>query len=78
MLLCRLFSCRHAADLRGICPPQVPLEIAVRETSDAGVPIVIAHPDSASAAVHRSIAQRIAQKLAAGAGAQAPPKIVME
>ena len=59
-------------------PLQVPLEIAVRETSDAGVPIVIAHPDSASAAVYRSIAERVAQKLAAGAGAQAPPKIVME
>ena len=48
------------------CQLQVPLEIAVRETSDAGVPIVIAHPDSASAAVYRNIAERVAQKLAAG------------
>lgn len=58
-------------------PPQVPLELAVRETSDAGAPIVASQPESASAKVYRSIAERVEQKLAQ-TGPAAGPKIVME
>ena len=51
----------------------------MRETSDAGAPIVASQPGSASAQVYRDIAVRIAQKLAqAGPAAQEGPKIVME
>ena len=55
---------------------EVPLDIAIRETSDAGNPIVVAEPDSANAQVFRAIARRVWDKLA---GAQRPaPRIVME
>ena len=57
---------------------QVPLELAVRETSDAGAPIVASQPDSASAEVYRNMAERVAQKLASAAGEQLGPKITVE
>jgi ATP-binding protein involved in chromosome partitioning len=60
------------------CMLQVPLELAVRETSDAGAPIVASQPDSASARVYRNIAQRVAQQLASAAGGQQGPKITIE
>jgi ATP-binding protein involved in chromosome partitioning len=44
---------------------EVPLDIAIRETSDSGTPIVIAQPDSAHAAVYRSIAERVWEKIQA-------------
>jgi ATP-binding protein involved in chromosome partitioning len=44
---------------------EVPLDIAIRETSDSGTPIVIAQPDSAHAAVYRSIAKRVWEKIQA-------------
>lgn len=42
---------------------QVPLEIGIRETSDAGTPIVASHPDSPVARVYCSIANRLRHKL---------------
>jgi ATP-binding protein involved in chromosome partitioning len=42
---------------------QVPLEIGIRETSDAGSPIVASHPESTEAQVYASIAGRVKQKL---------------
>ncbi len=45
----------------------VPLEIALREGGDAGVPIVIAEPDSASAQAIVAIAQQIAAKVSVAA-----------
>lgn len=42
---------------------KVPLEIGIRETSDAGTPIVASHPDSPMAQVYCSIADRVRHKL---------------
>ncbi|MFC3815712.1 iron-sulfur cluster carrier protein ApbC [Lysobacter sp. GCM10012299] len=42
----------------------LPLEIAIREQGDAGVPVVVAAPDSAAARAYRITARRIAVELA--------------
>lgn len=42
----------------------LPLEIGIREQGDAGVPIVVAAPDSAAAAAYRATARRMAIELA--------------
>ncbi|EIE24625.1 P-loop containing nucleoside triphosphate hydrolase protein [Coccomyxa subellipsoidea C-169] len=42
---------------------QVPLEIGIRETSDAGTPIVASQPDSPTAQVYCDIADRLRHKL---------------
>ncbi|MDP6709321.1 MAG: P-loop NTPase, partial [Alphaproteobacteria bacterium] len=55
---------------------EIPLHIAVRETSDAGTPIVATDPDSAEARAYMGVAERVAAKLEAG-GAQAAPRIVI-
>jgi ATP-binding protein involved in chromosome partitioning len=55
---------------------EVPLDIAIRETSDAGTPIVIAQPQSEHAEVYRRIAARIWEML--GAKQRTAPKIVVE
>jgi ATP-binding protein involved in chromosome partitioning len=57
---------------------EVPLVMAIRETSDAGTPIVVAEPESASAAAYREIAARAWEGVNAGTGRRAPPKIVIE
>jgi ATP-binding protein involved in chromosome partitioning len=55
---------------------EVPLDIAIRETSDAGTPIVLAQPESEHAKIYRAIAERVAAKL--GGTKRAAPKIVVE
>src|SRR5205085_10029873 len=45
---------------------EVPLEMTIRETSDAGLPIVATRPDSAQAAAYRAIAGRVRESLAGG------------
>ncbi|SDY26397.1 ATP-binding protein involved in chromosome partitioning [Lysobacter sp. yr284] len=42
----------------------LPLEIAIREHGDAGVPVVAAQPDSAAARAYRGTARRLAAELA--------------
>jgi len=42
----------------------LPLEIGIREQGDAGVPIVVAQPESAAAQAYRQTAQNLAQALA--------------
>jgi ATP-binding protein involved in chromosome partitioning len=55
---------------------EIPLVTAIRETSDAGTPIVAAAPDGAEARAFLLIAKDVAAKIAAS---QRPaPKIVME
>jgi ATP-binding protein involved in chromosome partitioning len=55
---------------------EVPLDIASRETSDEGQPIVMSQPDSEHAKVYRQIAARVWEKVA---GPQrGTPKIVIE
>ena len=56
---------------------ELPLDMAIRETSDGGNPIVIAQPDGAYAATYRKIAARLWEILGGGQQRQ-PPKIVIE
>ena len=56
---------------------EIPLDIVVRETSDSGQPIVVSHPDSPHAQAYRAIAEKISDKIAAGAGPKGP-KIVIQ
>jgi ATP-binding protein involved in chromosome partitioning len=55
---------------------EVPLHIAIRETSDAGTPIVVADPASPHAQAYMTIAAEVAGRLEAG-GRRMPPKIVI-
>jgi ATP-binding protein involved in chromosome partitioning len=56
---------------------EIPLEVVIRETSDAGLPVVATKPDSPQAAIYREIAARVRDGLAQK-GAHAAPKIVIE
>jgi ATP-binding protein involved in chromosome partitioning len=59
---------------------EVPLHIAIRETSDAGQPIVVSQPESPHSAAYRAIAKRLWTKVEAGFAnpAAAGPRIVVE
>jgi ATP-binding protein involved in chromosome partitioning len=67
---------RLACDFLGA----VPLHIAIRETGDAGTPIVVAAPDSEQAQAFIAIAERVDTKLAALTRSpdRAAPKILMQ
>jgi ATP-binding protein involved in chromosome partitioning len=55
---------------------EVPLDMAIRETSDGGHPITVSQPDSPHAKTYRAIAERVWAKLA---GAQrTAPRIVIQ
>jgi ATP-binding protein involved in chromosome partitioning len=51
---------------------------SIRETSDAGTPIVAKDPGSAEARAFIAIAERIRDKLSDEGDAKPAPKIVME
>ena len=55
---------------------EVPLHLAIRETSDAGQPIVATDPDGPHADAYRAIAANVAQRMS-GAAPRQPPRIVM-
>jgi ATP-binding protein involved in chromosome partitioning len=55
---------------------EVPLDIAIREKSDSGSPVVATAPDSAHADYYREIAMRVRDGLAASS--RPAPKIVIE
>ena len=57
---------------------EVPLTMAIRETSDAGRPVVAVDPDSAQARAYVDIARGVQMQLAGGAGARPAPRIVIE
>lgn len=59
---------------------EVPLDLQIRETSDAGRPIVAADPDSPYAKVYREIAAGVwaGVERERAEGGRAPPKIVIE
>src|SRR4051794_40344639 len=57
---------------------EVPLDMAIRETSDAGLPIVATQPDGPHAAAYRAIAQAVHVQLTGAGPAKAAPKIVIE
>lgn len=68
---------RHEAEKRGVpFLGEVPLDIAIRETSDAGRPIVASAPDSPHAKVFRDIARATIARLDAPT-TRAAPKIVI-
>jgi ATP-binding protein involved in chromosome partitioning len=55
---------------------EVPLDIAIRETSDEGTPIVVARPDSEHAKAYRLLARRVWEKVAGATQRQAPRIVV--
>ena len=57
---------------------EIPLHIAIRETSDSGQPIVVSQPDGPHAKAYRAIARRVMEQIAPGATRRAPPKIVVQ
>jgi ATP-binding protein involved in chromosome partitioning len=57
---------------------EIPLDMAIRETSDGGQPIVVAQPDGEHARAYTAIAERIWNKLSGeAAGPKQAPNIVM-
>jgi ATP-binding protein involved in chromosome partitioning len=59
---------------------EVPLDMAIRETSDSGRPVVVSDPKSAHAMVYRDIAKKVwaeIERLRASEAASAP-RIVIE
>ncbi|MBE0693686.1 MAG: Mrp/NBP35 family ATP-binding protein, partial [Aquamicrobium sp.] len=59
---------------------EVPLTMDVRETSDAGTPVVVSAPDGAQAAAYRAIATRVKERIDAeqAAATAATPAIVFD
>jgi ATP-binding protein involved in chromosome partitioning len=57
---------------------EVPLHMAIRETSDAGRPVVATDPDGPHAKVYREIAGRVREQLQGRGAGRAAPKIVIE
>ncbi|MBV2183624.1 MAG: iron-sulfur cluster carrier protein ApbC [Rhizobium sp.] len=56
---------------------EVPLTIAIRETSDAGTPVVVSDPEGPQAKVYRDIAGKVWNEVQARSG-RAAPSIVFE
>ena len=59
---------------------EVPLEMGIRESSDAGAPVVVSRPDSAEAKIYRDIAAKVWERLneERGLAEAAVPSIVFE
>ncbi|MBB4304072.1 ATP-binding protein involved in chromosome partitioning [Rhodobium orientis] len=58
---------------------EVPLHMAIRETSDAGTPVVVSDPDGPHAKIFKDIAGKVWEQVTTRQGAQrAAPKIVMD
>jgi ATP-binding protein involved in chromosome partitioning len=55
---------------------EIPLDIAIRETSDSGQPIVVSDPGSPHTAAYREIAAKIWSKLQGGIGRVAPRIVI--
>ena len=71
---------RHEAERLGIpFLGEIPLELDIRERSDAGLPVVATAPDTSYAARYRAIAEAVKQRLE-GEGTQrrAAPRIVID
>ena len=57
---------------------EVPLDMAIRETSDSGLPVVATQPDGPHAKIYREIAGKVRDQLQGSGAARAVPKIVIE
>lgn len=71
---------RHEAEKIGVpFLGEVPLAMTIRETSDAGTPVVVSAPDGPHAKVYREIAAKISEQLfAANKSPRVAPQIVFE
>ena len=70
---------RHEAETLGVpFLGEVPLDMAIRETSDEGRPVVATAPDGPHAAAYRAIAARVWDRITGGAAARPAPRIVIE
>jgi len=71
---------RHEAERLGVpFLGEVPLDIDIRLTSDAGTPVVVASPAGRHALIYREIASRVWDGVRrAREGGRAPPRIVIE
>jgi ATP-binding protein involved in chromosome partitioning len=57
---------------------EVPLDLAIRETSDEGRPITVSAPNSPHAQLFREIAAKVWAKVSGEGAGRAPPRIVIE
>ena len=59
---------------------EVPLEMGIRESSDAGAPVVVSKPDSAEAKIYRGIAAKVLERMKeeSVSASAATPAIVFE
>jgi ATP-binding protein involved in chromosome partitioning len=70
---------RHEAERLGVpFLGEVPLHMAIREKSDAGLPVVATEPDGPHAAVYREIANKVRNQLQGAVAARPAPRIVIE
>jgi len=70
---------RHEAARLGVpFLGEVPLHMAIREKSDAGLPVVATEPDGEHARIYRDIATKVLKQLKGGAASRVAPKIVIE
>ena len=70
---------QHEAERQGVpFLGAVPLHMEIRETSDAGRPVVATEPDGPHAKVYREIAAKVRDALEPGPSGRAAPKIVIE
>jgi ATP-binding protein involved in chromosome partitioning len=70
---------RHEAELRGIpFLGEIPLDIAIRETSDDGRPIVATEPDGVHSRHYTDIARNVWSAITAGSATKPAPRIVIE
>jgi ATP-binding protein involved in chromosome partitioning len=52
--------------------------MAIRESSDAGAPVVVSQPDGPHTKIYRDIAAKVIEQLEAGKGSGEGPAIVFE
>ncbi len=57
---------------------EIPLAMAIRARSDAGLPVVVSEPQGPHAAAYRAIAQTLWASLESGSFRRLPPQIVIE
>jgi ATP-binding protein involved in chromosome partitioning len=57
---------------------EVPLDLAIRETSDEGRPITVSDPGSPHAQLFRELAAKVWAKVSSEGARRAPPRIVIE
>jgi len=70
---------RQEAELRGIpYLGEIPLDIAIRQTSDEGRPVVAVEPESVHATRYIGIAREVWATIAAGTASRPAPRIVIE